>query len=197
MNKVGLYFGSYNPIHNGHIKIANYFVSLTDIDEVWFVVSPQNPLKAEDNLINEQHRLNMVRDALEDHEKLRASDLEFELPKPSYTIATLNELTKRFDDRLFHIIMGEDNLRGLHLWKEYQKILDDYIIYVYPRLPDPRQELPERELMALDNIRYQKHAPVLDISSTSIRRALKKNENISSFVPEKVFDYIKTVNLYS
>ena len=134
MKKIGLYFGTFNPIHVGHLIIANYMADYTELDEVWLVVSPQNPLKKKETLLKDHHRLSLVRIALEDNTKLMASNIEFDLPIPSYTINTLVHLKEKYETYEFHLIMGEDNLRSFHKWKNQEEIINNHKIFVYPRV---------------------------------------------------------------
>lgn len=190
MIKTGLFFGSFNPIHIGHLIIANYMATATDLQEVWLVVTPQNPLKLKSTLANDYDRLHLVRIAIDDNPKLRASDIEFSLPKPSYTIDTLAYLKEKFPTRDFVLIMGGDNLATLHKWKNYETILKYYSIYIYKR---PNYELGE--FSTHPSIRFFE-APLLDISATYIREALKNKHSIRYLVPEPVFDYLESSTLY-
>lgn len=190
MKKIGLFFGSFNPIHIGHLIIANYMANYTDLDEVWFVVSPQNPFKEKKNLGNMYDRLEMVNLAIEDSEKLRASNIEFNLPKPSYTIDTLVHLTAKYPDNEFVLIMGEDNLTGLHKWKNADILLRDYKIVVYPRPGYDGGDLKNHPSVTVTD------TPVMELSSTFIRKAIKENKNVQFFVPEKVLDFIDKKGLY-
>lgn len=190
MIKTGLFFGSFNPLHIGHLIIANYMATATDLQEVWMVVSPQNPLKLKSTLANDYDRLHLVRIAIDDNPTLRASDIEFNLPKPSYTIDTLTHLREKYPNREFVLIMGGDNLATLHKWKNYESILKYYSIYVYKR---PNYELGE--LAQHPSVRFFE-APLLDISATYIRDAIKNNKSIRYLVPEPVYDYLETSTMY-
>src|SRR5688572_672358 len=178
--KIGLYFGSFNPIHNGHLIIANYIVQNTALEQVWFVISPQNPLKKSSTLLNEYHRLYLVQVSIEDEPALKASDIEFRLPKPSYTIDTLTYLDEKFPTHQFSVIMGSDSFLNLPEWKNYSQLLKNYSVYVY-----------ERPGFKPDNI-YQGadinilKAPLLEISSTYIRKIIQNGNSIRYLVPEKV-----------
>ena len=141
MKKIGLYFGTFNPIHVGHLIIANYLANNSDLNEIWFVVSPHNPLKDKSNLLEDHHRLAMVQRAVEDNIKLKASSIEFDLPKPSYTVFTLQSLKEKYPSTKFSLILGEDNLRTLHKWKNYEVILQNHAIYVYPRISSDEDNL--------------------------------------------------------
>jgi nicotinate-nucleotide adenylyltransferase len=178
--KIGLYFGSFNPIHNGHLIIANYIVQNTALEQVWFVISPQNPLKKSSTLLNEYHRLYLVQVSIEDEPALKATDIEFRLPKPSYTIDTLTYLDEKFPTHQFSVIMGSDSFLNLPEWKNYRQILKNYSVYVY-----------ERPGFKPDNI-YQSadinilKAPLIEISSTYIRKVIQNGKSIRYLVPEKV-----------
>lgn len=186
--KIGLYFGSFNPIHIGHLIIADTLQDRTDLDQVWFVVSPQNPLKKRQSLIHEFDRLRMVELAIEDNYHFRASDVEFSMPKPSYTIDTLAYLTDQYPQHQFCLFLGSDNLTQLKRWKNYQTILDNYEIFVYPRPGDSKSfEHPNIKLI---------DAPLLDISATFIRKSILAGKSVKYLLPEGVADYIRDKNLY-
>src|SRR6476620_3085410 len=178
--KVGLYFGSFNPIHNGHLIIANYIVQNSTLDQVWFVISPQNPLKKSSTLLNEYHRLYLVQVSIEDEPALKASDIEFRLPKPSYTINTLAYLTEKFPSHEFSIILGSDSYQNLPEWKNYQQLLSTYPIYVYERPGFKPENKYENAI-----VNFLK-APLLEISSTYIRKIIKEGKSIRYLVPDKV-----------
>lgn len=189
--KIGLFFGSFNPIHIGHLIIANTIVNQIDVDQVWFVVSPLNPFKSSRSLLHEFDRMDMVERAIEDNFSLRASDVEFNMPKPSFTIDTLTYLSSKFPNHQFRLIIGEDNLKSFHKWKNYETILEYYGLDVYPR-PN-----------AVSNIKIKNHpnvrmvqAPLLDISATYIRDAIKSGKSIKYIVHEKVEQYIADKKLY-
>lgn len=193
MKKVGLFFGSYNPIHIGHLIIANHLVEYTDLDEVWLVVTPHNPFKKKATLLADHHRFALVQRAVEDYPKLQASDIEFKLPQPNYTINTLIHLSEKYPNIDFSLIMGEDNLNTFHKWKNHEAILEHYSIYVYPRLA-----LLEENVSILQNhpkITYTQ-APVIEISSTMIRNAIAAGKNIQPLLPEKVWQYLDEMNFY-
>ncbi len=188
--KVGLFFGSFNPVHIGHMVIANYMVEFTGIDQVWFVVSPQNPHKLNQNLLNEFDRLEMLNLAIGDDNRFRASDVEFRLPKPSYTINTLAVLTDKYPAYSFKIIIGSDNLESLPKWKNYETIVENYGILVYPR---PGFNI--RKDLNFNNIIFTE-APLMEISSSFIRNAIHEGKNISYFLPANVFDHLDKMNYY-
>jgi nicotinate-nucleotide adenylyltransferase len=194
--ETGLYFGSFNPIHIGHMAIANYLVEFTGLKQIWFVVSPHNPLKQKTSLLNDYQRLEMVHMAIDDDPRFRASDIEFNMPKPSYTIDTLTYLSEKYPDREFRLIMGSDNLYFIHKWKNYNNLLDEYKIIVYPRpgYPDDIERLPV--LSDYGERIDQINAPLMEISSSFIRKAVKEGKNICHFLPEKVFKYMDEMNFY-
>nr|WP_321358417.1 nicotinate (nicotinamide) nucleotide adenylyltransferase [uncultured Draconibacterium sp.] len=189
--KIGLYFGSYNPIHIGHLAIANYMVEYTDIDQLWFVVSPHNPLKKKNNLLDDYQRLELVHRAVDGDDRFRASNIEFSLPKPSYTVDTLAYLKDQHPNYHFKILMGSDNLENFHKWKNYETILEDYGIIVYPRPGfDPDN------VQVGKNITIAKDAPLMEISSSFIRKALKEGKDVRHFLPLKNWEYLEEMNFY-
>ncbi|WP_372653149.1 nicotinate (nicotinamide) nucleotide adenylyltransferase [Draconibacterium sp.] len=188
---IGLYFGSYNPIHIGHLAIANYMVEYTDVDQLWFVVSPHNPLKKKNNLLDDYQRLELVHRAVEGDDRFRASNIEFSLPKPSYTVDTLAYLKEQHPNYHFKILMGSDNLENFHKWKNYETILGDYGIIVYPRPGfDPDNVQVEK------NITIAKDAPLMEISSSFIRKAIKEGKDVRHFLPQKSWEYLEEMNFY-
>lgn len=187
---IGLFFGSFNPIHVGHMVLANYMATFTDLDQVWFVVSPHNPLKEKASLLNQNQRLHMVNLAIGDSDILKSSNIEFGLTQPSYTINTLAHLKEKYPKHSFSLIMGEDNLASFTKWKNYDEILKNHFIYVYPR-PNCSSE----DLKSHKNI-IMTEAPLMDISSTMIRQALKDKKNVSSFVPQAVWEYLNEMSFY-
>jgi nicotinate-nucleotide adenylyltransferase len=196
MSKVGLYFGSFNPIHIGHIAIAGYMTEYAGLDQVWFVVSPHNPLKKKETLLADHQRLHMVNLAIGDNVRLKASDIEFKLPIPSYTIDTLTYLKEKHPRNQFVLVMGEDNLFTLHKWKNVNELRSKYAIYVYPR-PDsvkPSSPLLDQILLTAD-IHYLK-APLMDISGTFIREGIKEGKDMSYFLPPEVWKYIREMHFY-
>lgn len=201
--KIGLYFGTFNPIHVGHLVIANYMADYTDLDQVWLVVSPQNPLKKKSSLLTDYHRLALVREGIDGNEKLRASDIEFNLPKPSYTINTLVYLKEKYPDHHFSLIMGEDNLRTLHKWKNHEFILENHDLYVYPRVLTIQEEeelkdegFPSNnEFKNLPNV-HMCDAPVMKVSSSFIRQAIKDGKDVRYLLTEAVHKYVDEMNFY-
>jgi nicotinate-nucleotide adenylyltransferase len=193
MKKIGLFFGSFNPIHIGHLILANYILENTDMDELWFVVSPQNPFKEKKSLLKDHNRLDMVQLAVKNYPKIRASNIEFALPVPSYTIDTLTYLKEKHPDYNFALIMGEDNLRGLSKWKNAETLIENYQIIVYPRLSD---DMPKPENSPLHpNISLIK-APIIELSATEIRKMLKSGKNVRPMLPPEVFEYLDGSNFY-
>jgi len=188
--KIGLFFGSFNPIHIGHLIIANVMAENTDLNKVWLVVSPQNPFKPSKGLLHEFDRYDMAKAAVDDHYKIEVSDVEFHLPKPSFTIHTLAYLTQKNPDKEFKIIIGQDNLESFKKWKNYEQILEQYELYVYPR-PD----VTNTELIRHPHVKMIE-APLLDISATYIRQCIKANKSIRYLVPESVENMIRLKNFY-
>jgi nicotinate-nucleotide adenylyltransferase len=188
--KVGLFFGSFNPIHVGHLVLANYMLEYTDLDRVWFVVSPHNPLKKKNTLLDERHRLHLVNLAIGDNTKLKSSNIEFKLPQPSYTINTLAYLKEKYPKNEFALIMGADNLESFHKWKNYEEILKHYQLYVYPRPESDAGKLKENPQVKLVN------APLMELSSTAIRQAIKEKKDVRYFMTEPVWQYIKEMHFY-
>lgn len=189
---IGLFFGSFNPIHMGHLVIANQLVEHTDINQVWFVVSPQNPLKSKTGMLNEYDRLHLVTLATEDNDHFRVSNIEFSLPKPSYTIDTLAHLTQKFPDYRFSIIMGADNLANITKWKNYEAILRHYTVFVYQRPDTPAPNAPENFETSVQIVPF----PQMDISASYIRQCISEGISIKYLVHEKVRLYIEHMNLY-
>jgi nicotinate-nucleotide adenylyltransferase len=190
VKKTGLFFGSFNPIHVGHMVLANYMLSFTDLDEVWFVISPHNPLKEKHTLLAQNHRLNMVRLAIENHPKFKASDIEFKLSQPSYTIHTLTHLKEKYPKKSFHLIMGMDNLQNFHKWKNHEQIISNHSIYVYPRQDSEADAFANHPNVIVTQ------APVIEISSSFIRKAILDKKDVSCFMPEKVAAYVSEMNFY-
>lgn len=188
--KIGLFFGSFNPIHTGHLIIANYMANHTDLDQVWLVVSPHNPLKKKTDLINMYDRLEMAKLATEQAVNIRVSDVEFKLPQPSYTIDTLTHLDEKYPEHEFTLIMGSDNLVSLKKWKNYELLLRHYRIAVYPRPGHGDPELASHPAVTVTN------TPLMELSSTFIRQSIREGRNIMFFVPDNVLNFIDSKNLY-
>ncbi|MCY7349289.1 MAG: nicotinate-nucleotide adenylyltransferase [Cytophagaceae bacterium] len=188
--RIGLFFGSFNPIHIGHLIVANVMATTTDLEQVWFVVSPQNPFKKNKSLLHEFDRFDLVEKAIADNHRLKATDVEFSMPRPSFTIDTLVRLREKFPQHQFRLIIGEDNLAQFSNWKQHQQILGEFGLYVYPR---PRSELSE--LRTHTNVRLVE-APLLDISATFIRARIKANRSIRYMVPEAVERLIELKKFY-
>lgn len=188
--KIGLFFGSFNPIHSGHMIIASLMVERTDLNKVWFVVTPQNPHKRSKALLHEFDRLDMVRAAIYDNYDLDVCDIEFHLPKPSYTIDTLVHLSEKHPDKEFALIIGEDNLKQFPKWKNYNSIIENYSLYVYPRFSKEKSSLLNHE-----HVHYVE-APVLDISATFIRRMVKDGKSVRYLVPDPVDEMIRSKKFY-
>lgn len=191
--RVGLYFGTFNPIHTGHLILANHMLHYTNLDEVWLVVTPHNPHKKKKNLLDNHHRLEMVYKATEDFEGLKPTDIEFKLKQPNYTVDTLVHISEKFPSHDFAVIMGEDNLKSFHRWKNYEVILEDYQVYVYPRIGDYINE--ENNLTKHPNVTIVE-APLVEISSTFIRNAINKTKCVKHLLPVKVWSYIDRMNFY-
>ncbi len=188
--KIGLLFGSFNPIHIGHLIIANYLANHTDLDKVWLVVSPQNPLKKYSDLINTYDRLEMARLATDNATNIQVSDVELKLPQPSYTIDTLTHLKEKYPEHEFALIMGSDNLVSLPKWKNYKLILRDYRIYGYPRPGYENAELASHPSVTITM------TPLMELSATFIRKSLSEKKNVQYFVPDPVLKFIESKNLY-
>ena len=202
--KIGLYFGTFNPIHIGHLIIANYMADYTDLDQVWLVVSPQNPLKKKKSLLEDYHRLALVQEAILDNSKIKVSNIEFDLPKPSYTATTLAYLKEKYPNHEFNLIMGEDNLRTFHKWKNYEAILEKHKLFVYPRVLTLQEEkevedigyLPENKLRNHPNVIVCDDVPVMKVSSSFIRQAIKDGKDVRYLLSERVHKYLDEMNFY-
>ncbi|WP_276132371.1 nicotinate (nicotinamide) nucleotide adenylyltransferase [Polluticoccus soli] len=186
---IGLYFGSFNPIHIGHLIVANHVVENTDVDKIWFVVSPHNPLKDSHTLLNEYDRLHLVQLAIEDNSRFRASNVEFHLPKPSYTIDTLTYLAEKFPLETFSVVMGSDSFSNIHRWKNYEQLVSQYSFIVYNRPGFPVADTYGAKLQVVD-------APLLEISSTFIRQQIKTKKSVRYVLPDKVREYVENSNYY-
>ena len=187
--KIGLYFGSFNPVHNGHLIIANFILNETDISKIWFVVSPQNPFKQSKSLLNEYDRLHLVRLAIQDDNRMKAADFEFGLPKPSYTAKTLSFLSEKFPKTNFSIIMGSDSFQNINNWKNYASIINNYPICIYKRQGFEIKETYGADINLLNS-------PLLEISATQIRDYIKNKKSIRYLVPENVREEIESRQFY-
>jgi len=193
MKTVGLYFGTFNPIHIGHLAIANHMVEFSDLDEVWFVITPMSPFKTKKTLLDNNHRYQMVYEATKDYPLLKPSKIEFDLPQPNYTIDTLVHLEEQYGDTYtFSLIMGEDNLKSFHKWKNYETILENHSIYVYPRISKGEIDAKFKQHPKLNWI----NAPIMEISSTFIRNNHAKGKNIRALLPDAVWNYLDEMNFY-
>lgn len=184
--KIGLYFGTFNPIHIGHLIIANHMAEYSDLDQIWMVVTPHNPHKKKSTLLEDHHRLEMVHLATSNYPKIKPSDIEFKLAQPNYTVNTLAHLQEKFPKYDFSLIMGEDNLNSLQKWKNYEVILENHSIYVFPRLHSgtiDAQFVNHPKIHTID-------APIIELSSTFIRESIKNNKNVAPMLPNKVWEYI-------
>jgi nicotinate-nucleotide adenylyltransferase len=193
--KIGLFFGTFNPIHVGHLIIANHMAEFSELNEVWLVVTPHNPHKKKNTLLEDTHRLAMVRIATEAYPKLKASTIEFDLPQPNYTVNTLAVLEEKYPDKEFCLIMGEDNVKSLHKWKNYEVILERYPIFIYPRISENLERdanliLEKKASVTLIN------APIVELSSTFIRKNIALNKNIQPMLSKNVWHYIDEMNFY-
>jgi nicotinate-nucleotide adenylyltransferase len=188
--KVGLFFGSFNPVHNGHLVIASYMAEFTDLDQVWMVVSPHNPLKPKHSLLQDYHRFTLVKTGIGNNRKLKASDVEFKLSKPSYTINTVVHLKEKFPDDNFVLIMGRDNLSTLPKWKNHEQLLDQCEIYVYPRVGAEKSALENHPKVKLID------APIIELSSSFIRESIKSKRDVRYMMPESVWNYIDEMQFY-
>lgn len=193
MKKTGLFFGSFNPIHIGHLILANYILEHSDMEELWFVVSPQNPFKDKKSLLKDNNRLDMVQLAVKNYPKMRASNVEFSLPKPSYTIDTLTYLHEKYPEISFSIIMGEDNLESLGKWKNAETLIKNHQIIVYPRIFEGERK--DSDYLKHENISLIK-APIIELSATEIRNMIKTGKNVRPMLPPEVFEYLDGSSFY-
>lgn len=191
-NKVGLYFGTFNPIHIGHLAIANYLVENSDLKEIWMVVTPHNPHKKKSSLLDDYQRLHMVHLATDDYEKIKPSNIEFNLPQPNYTVNTLAHLKEKYPETDFTLIMGEDNLKSLPRWKNYKVLLDDFQIIVYPRISKGHVSIELRDHPNITKI----DAPIMEISSTMIRNGIAQGQDLRYFLHQDVNTYLEEMNFY-
>lgn len=189
-SNIGLFFGSFNPIHNGHLLIASFMLNFTDLDKIWFVISPQSPFKKQSSLLSNHYRLEMLELAIQNQANMEACDIEFRMSVPSYTINTLVYLKEKFYGKNFSLIMGSDNLASFGKWKNYEAILKEYKIYVYPRPKSVAGVFAEHPSVIMTE------APIVEISSSFIRDAIKKGKDMTFFLPEKVYQYIKDMHFY-
>lgn len=190
--KIGLYFGTFNPIHVGHLTIANHLAEHSNLDQVWFVVTPLSPFKKKSSLLDNHQRLEMVYRATKDYTNLRPSDIEFGLKQPNYTIDTLTYLDEKFPEHDFALIMGEDNLKSFHKWKNYELILENYSIYVYPRISEGKIDTQFNNHPKITKV----DAPIMELSSTFIRNEIKAGHNIKPMLPEHVWAYLDEMGFY-
>lgn len=190
--KIGLYFGTFNPIHVGHLIIANHLAEHSDLEQIWMVITPHNPLKQKNTLLDDYQRLHLVRLATEDYPKIKPSDIEFKLPQPNYTVNTLAHLMEKYPQHEFSLIMGEDNLKSFHKWKNYDYILQHHDIYIYPRISEEAENLEFKNHPRIHII----DAPIVEISSTFIRESIKSKKNIRPLLPHNVWEYVDHNNFY-
>jgi nicotinate-nucleotide adenylyltransferase len=190
--KIGLYFGTFNPIHIGHLVIANHLAEYSDLNQIWFVVTPQSPFKIKQSMLDNYQRLEMVYRATKEYDKLKPSDIEFNLPQPNYTVNTLAYLQEKYPKHEFSLIMGEDNLKGFHKWKNYEWILLNHKIYVYPRLSEGIVETKFEDHPNIQKV----DAPIMELSSTFIRNAIKQGKNVKPMLPKHVWEYLDEMNFY-
>ena len=189
--KIGLFFGTYNPVHVGHMVIANYMVEFTDLDQLWMVVTPQNPFKQKESMLKDYDRLHLVKLAIGDDLKIKASDIEFSLPQPNYTSNTLAYLEEKFPDYEFVLIMGADNLMHFHKWKNSEHILQNHELYVYPRVDsEDGGKLREHNQVKMVDV------PIMKVSSSFIRQAIRDGKDVMHYMPKEVAYYVKEMNLY-
>lgn len=193
MKRVGLYFGTFNPIHIGHLIIANHLVEFSSLDEVWFVVTPQSPFKVKKTLLDNNHRYQMVYEATKEYPNLKPCTIEFDLPQPNYTVDTLVHLREKYPkDYAFCLIMGEDNLKSFHKWKNYEVILENYELFVYPRISNGTVDHQFKGHKSIHHV----DAPIMELSSTFIRNAHKEGKNIKPMLPLEVWQYMDEMNFY-
>lgn len=190
--KIGLFFGTFNPIHVGHLIIGNHIVEFSDLNQVWFVVTPQSPFKTKASMLDNRQRFEMVYRATKDYLNLKPSDIEFNMPQPNYTINTLAYIKEKYPDHEFALIMGEDNLKSFHKWKNYELILNDHHIYVYPR----HSIEPIQTKFDNHNHIHKVDAPIIELSSTFIRNSRKEGKNVRPMLPEHVWEYLDEMNFY-
>jgi nicotinate-nucleotide adenylyltransferase len=190
MKHIGLFFGSFNPVHNGHLMIANYMAEFSDLDRIFFVVSPQNPFKRQSELLEDYHRLALLKEAIGDTDTYYACDIEFKMPKPSYTVDTLAYLREKYPDDRFSLIMGADNLLSFHKWKNAEYILENHKLYVYPRTGQDCQTFSMKKNIEVVD------APLMEVSSTFIRKAVKEQKDVRFYMPERAWKYMREMHFY-
>ncbi|MEN9699559.1 MAG: hypothetical protein RLZZ301_757 [Bacteroidota bacterium] len=195
---IGLFFGTFNPIHIGHLIIANYMAQRPELDQVWFVVTPQNPHKQKDTLLKDQYRLDMVREAIQDNPKLRVSDIEFKLAKPNYTISTLSHLQDQYPEHQFALILGEDNLRSFQSWHNWEQIIAKHSLFIYPRNKTDNEKTTaiQNNLLQHPSIHFCEEVPVIGISASQIRARLKANQDCRYLLSDSVYEYLLARNYY-
>ena len=196
MKKVGLFFGSFNPIHVGHLVIANHIAQSEFVDEVWFVVSPQNPFKEKKSLLADIHRLALVNEAIFENPKLKSSNIEFSMPKPSYTSDTLAYLMDKYPGTEFSLIMGEDNIKSFHKWKNYEVILKNHQILVFPRVGVDDELKAKSEILNHKQVHLLEDTPVMDISASFIRKQIKTGKSVAYLLTDKVEKYVEEMGFY-
>ena len=189
--KVGLYFGAFNPVHIGHLAIANYILEYSNLEQIWFVVSPQNPFKEKKSLLKDYHRFELLYRAIGDNDRFRVSDIEFKLPKPSYTIDTLTFISEKFPKHKFSLIMGSDNISSFHKWKNYEQILKYHSLYIYPRINYKGSRFDKHE-----KVHFINNAPQIEMSSSFIRSAIQEGKHIPFFMPAEAYKYMLEMNFY-
>jgi nicotinate-nucleotide adenylyltransferase len=189
---IGLYFGTFNPIHVGHLIIANHMVENSELDEVWLVVTPHNPFKKKSSLLDNNHRFELAYRATEKYDKIKPTDIEFSLPQPNYTVHTLAHVSEKYPQHDFCLIMGEDNLKSFHKWKNYEVILEHHHIYVYPRISEGKTETQFDNHPKI----HLTEAPIVEISSTQIRKGIKAQKNVQPLLSDAVWKYIDEMNFY-
>ncbi|MGB0366883.1 MAG: nicotinate (nicotinamide) nucleotide adenylyltransferase [Flavobacteriaceae bacterium] len=192
MQHIGLFFGTFNPIHNGHLILANHFAEHTNLDQIWFVITPQNPFKQKQSMLANHHRLEMVYRATKDYPRLQPSNIEFELPTPNYTSDTLIRLEEKYPNKKFSLLLGEDNLASFHKWKNYEVILERYSLFIYPR---NGAAPPAKELSKYKNI-YLVNAPKIEVASSKIREWIKAKKNVRPLLPPESWIYLDEMNFY-
>jgi nicotinate-nucleotide adenylyltransferase len=190
--KIGLYFGTFNPIHVGHLIIANHLIEYADLEEIWMVVTPHNPFKKKRSLLENYHRFELVYRATENYPRIKPSNIEFKLPQPNYTVFTLAHISEIYPNHEFSLIMGEDNLNSFHKWKNYETILENHFIYVYPRVS---AEKTSEKFKNHPKIKFV-DAPITEISSTMIRNGIKNKKNVKPLLPKEVWEYIDDMTFY-